>query len=156
MSDHIAHRNLCIEDIDLVLWYAISINPDDSHQYMTEKEYTKRLKLFVDNQKIILNRILQPLKYELYLEVSPVGRLHWHGYIKYNNIETLKRFYLTQVIKLKHISTFEIDTMNGKWDAYVVKQYKIWDTKITSEDRINKLALMDVESEVIYKKIPLQ
>lgn len=145
-----------IELFKLKTFHCISINPDDGHQYFEEKDWRKRLDLFKTNQAIILNRILQPCKYILNIEVSEQGRLHWHGYIKVMHVDDLKRLYLTQIIKLKSMATYEVDTIKDDdvWHTYCNKQKDLWGIQITSEDKISKLALMDVESEVTYKKIP--
>lgn len=148
---------LPIEQIELGKEYAITIAPDDNSQYWNEtKDHQSRINMFVQNSSIQMHKVLQPLKYKLYLEVSAGSRLHWHGRIKFTTPEALKRFYVTQIRKLQNIGTYEIDTMNKDWEKYEQKQYNIWKEVITSEDKISKIALMDVPTEVVYKKIPLR
>jgi hypothetical protein len=154
----IKNSSLKIEDIKIDVFYAISISPDDNHQEWGIKKdnqsYKQRLDLFKTNQSLLINRILQPCRYKLFLEISPLGRLHWHGKIKFVDMDCVKRFYLTQIHQLTSVATFELDEIedDDKWQAYITKQNKIWNIIITSEDKISKLSYLGV-SEVIYKKV---
>lgn len=151
------NQSIKIELIDEEEWYALTINPQDDYQYWNENTDT-RLKMFTDNIKIVMHRILQPCRYELYVEVSPVGRLHLHGKMRFNNKSTIIRWYISQIHKLGKVSHFEIDTIEDMkiWDEYIKKQYHIFNIKLTSEDKISRLALLDVAAKVTYKKLPLE
>lgn len=147
--------SLKLEDVDCSLWYAITINPSDAHQYWASSD---RQKMYVNWAQQTFYRLLLNTDYEMYLEISPLGRLHWHGKIRFCNTERLIKFYMHDIHKLNNLSTFELDSISDEkiWDTYCRKQFKILNCKISSKDKLSKLALVDVESEMIYKKIPLQ
>lgn len=146
--------NLKIENVDVKEWYSITMNPSDDHQYWGAKE---RQKMFVNWAQLTFYRILLNTDYILYLELSPAGRLHWHGKIRFRNKERLIKFYMDDINKLNKILIFEIDTIKDKdvWDTYIQKQYSLLNVRISSNDKINKLALIDVVAEIHYKKIPI-
>lgn len=100
-------------------YYAITINPDDEHQYW---HHIGRLEDYVDKTKQLIYKCTNDSAYfELIPEVSPLGRLHYHGYFKlFDKIE----FYLHSIYKLLKWAHLEIDTLSDdlKWEDYILKQ----------------------------------
>nr|DAW08393.1 MAG TPA: Rep protein [Bacteriophage sp.] len=148
-------KSLKVETIDVTKYYSITVSPSDHHQYFESKE---RLKMFFNWAQITFYRLLLNTEYEMHIEVSPMGRLHLHGKIKLLNKERLLKFYLYDIPRINNISVFEIDTISDmvKWDTYCTKQKTLQLGYISHKDKLNKLALIDIESEVIYKKIEMK
>jgi len=114
------------ECIDTSVWYSISFNPDDNHQYFNEEYILQRLKKFNQYWNVTFNKYLNnTCYYKLQMEISSRGRLHYHGRINIVNI-------ISFICALRMISlhgTYEIDTIKDKeiWDNYCVKQSKLFD-----------------------------
>lgn len=147
-----------IEDIELNVWYAFTINPTDEHQYFGCKEDER-----IDNFKKYISQLLYITfnKYEFYFEISKMSRMHVHGKVLFKDMKILKRYYVEKLPRLLKIGTIcmktikEADKEEGMtWDKYITKQYKIWDIKFTSEDKLNKSFLTDIKVE--YVKIPME
>lgn len=111
-----------LEEIKENIWYAISINPE------TECDHTLGIFKWYRNIYDSLLSFKGTVDLELFLECSPIGRFHFHGYVMIR--DTLH--YINFIKYLKKTSSFEIDTIgtNGedieKWKSYVTKQSKIW------------------------------
>lgn len=116
---------LKIEEIDPQTVYTFTIAPKDEMQFMGFKFNTLvRLKMFNEAWTRFLTMHLQPYaKYRLHTEVSPKGRLHYHGIIK---ICDIVGFYVTAVPCLLEKCMIEVDkiTDRKKWDEYITKQSK--------------------------------
>jgi len=75
------------ECIDTSVWYSISFNPDDNHQYFNEEYILQRLKKFNQYWNVTFNKYLNnTCYYKLQMEISSRGRLHYHGRINIVNI----------------------------------------------------------------------
>lgn len=98
--------------------YAITINPCDKHQFFKDNH---RIGTFMEDIHRILYNSSKVYKYRLYLEVSPKGRLHWHGYIK---IKDPIQFYLYSVPHMLALSTVVIKPIDDSevWYNYCNKQ----------------------------------
>lgn len=110
----------CIESEQL---YAITLNPEDSHQYWNSDnriiEFNKYHKNYL--QKHLLRGNNNVFHMELRLEVSPQGRLHYHGILQiYRKLD----FYIYVLHKLQMIYMYEIDTIKDLkvWGEYMSKQ----------------------------------
>ena len=83
------------------------------------------LKLLVNRYRRRLIKTFHPYcTYEVFPELSTIGRLHYHGVIKFDSISSIFMFYRNiYTIKDIHI---EIDTIEDKdiWMKYVHKQSK--------------------------------
>lgn len=94
--------------------FTINIDPDLIRKYsnLTNQYYQYLNKL----------KLLKYCTYEIFFEISKLGKLHAHGKIKITN--TMK-FYFYDVKKLMDSFSFEIDTINDieKWDEYVLKNF---------------------------------
>lgn len=148
---------LPIEKINKSVRYTLTIAPCDDHQYFGATKAQDRLKLFHNWAQLKYYRLFINYEYGLNIEVSPKGRLHLHGYISFKTDENIKDFYLYTIHKLLSFNIVEIDTISDEkvWTEYCKKQSKYSFGRISSRDKISGLALIDVESEVIYKKMPL-
>ncbi len=107
--------------------YALTLNP--------EKGYTSIPK----NIETLLRCIdLDACSMELYPEISPIGRYHWHGRLWVHNILS---FYLYVIPKLKDKFTFEIDTISEDdvWKIYCTKQSHLWECKTKLPIKIVKI-----------------
>ena len=95
--------------------YAFSYNPESQPgSYSSDrlqKWWIEMAKLFGSFKASTVN---------LSVEISKLGRLHFHGTIK---ISSLWKFYYYDVPKLMSDGSFEIDTINkhDEWMAYVDK-----------------------------------
>lgn len=109
------------EDIVLFNRYSFSFNPED--QPKPQRFYSITLNLFTSWAEQIYNMFVS-LRYcevETYMEISKSSRLHFHGYIKINDIFN---FYFYDLPKIKHYGTLEIDHIKDPlvWDLYIKKQ----------------------------------
>ncbi|UOF82064.1 rep protein [Circoviridae sp.] len=100
------------------VFYAITINPNDKHQYFHNPI---RLGNFLtDLKKEYLYKIDGTYEFDVYPEVSSKGRLHWHGFIKvYDKVN----FYLFDIPNIIRKGTLVIREMNDEdsWLEYVTK-----------------------------------
>lgn len=110
--------------------YSLTINPDNAHQYLLKKD--DRMEMV---HNYLFNYHLYKLKdhcnFALYPEFSnpnadtkgSVTRMHYHGKIKFNNIEGIFMWYNSIYNGLKKISFIEIDTIDNHqtWKNYYSK-----------------------------------
>lgn len=103
--------------------YAISINPLD------EYKVSQTPQMWVRRQYDALQQITRGVTMELYPEVSPTGRFHFHGYITINDKwEYVKTLHGLAVYGTYCIKPIQL-TASGEdvdWKAYVTKQSKDW------------------------------
>lgn len=116
MADSLVLKFEQVHNDDL---YAITINPDDEHQYWGSED---RIGTFYNklSYKLIIE-VHNTCQLELYPEFSSRGRLHFHGTIKMlNKIE----FYEQVLRRLMKWCQLEIDTINDQeaWKKYYIKQ----------------------------------
>lgn len=115
------------ETTQLNTLYSITISPPDYREINTgrcnsvnvirdyEQKYIETTQLF---------KRLHHCELELYPELSPTGRLHFHGYIIIKNIFN---FFYHDLYLLNKIS-YEIDTLNDDnniYNQYIKKQIHI-------------------------------
>lgn len=116
-------KHSCVKPEDMVTFhrYSFSYNPEDQPDVqrfycMKLLEYESWFGRYYD--------IFDSLKYSsvrTFVEISSQGRIHFHGYIKINDIY---QFFFHDMKKLKCYGTFEIDQITDplKWDLYIKKQ----------------------------------
>lgn len=110
--------------------YAVTLSPPDRRTITGAKmckgndlETFKTLEMNI-NEDLQLFKKLKYSKIEVYPELSPTGRLHYHGYIEIHNV---LKFYYHDTHILNQIS-YEIDTISEdpegiyKYEQYVLKQ----------------------------------
>lgn len=115
-NSHPARWNLpLMEHMKANTKYALSYNPESQPcSYASDriqKWYTEMIKLFGS---------LKGCTIDISVEISKLGRLHFHGTIE---VITLWKFYYYDVPKLMKDGAFEIDTIDkyDEWMAYVNK-----------------------------------
>lgn len=110
---------LPLESIELYKDYALTINPCDSFQFFG---VPFRERSFYES---LLNDFLSPmLSHILFMEVSPKGRLHWHGTLQFQETKEIIKYYTHQLPAWLARSTVvlkEIDS-SDKWFEYCRKQ----------------------------------
>ncbi len=104
--------------------YSFTINPSDAGQYF-KATTIQRFRQFTDYNFKHLNTIL--LDYcdiTVYPEISRQGRIHYHGYIRINDIFN---FHLFSLHRLKEVYIYEIDTIDKstKWSEYIHKDKSV-------------------------------
>jgi len=117
------HASVKFEDLKEGQEYAITLNPtfpiglNERYSAYIRKQITLLLDCVKDNVLI------------LYPEISPIGRVHFHGYLHLNNIEQ----WAKDIIRLCAYGTvcvkqqFEVEgTLDGKWHLYCLKQQSVW------------------------------
>lgn len=137
------------DEIELKTPYAITIAPCDTRQYWDKDLREDMVKN--DMAKIIMENKCELM---LYMEVSRTGRLHWHGYIAFNEYSQIKDFYVKKLHKLLSQNVIEIDKITDPlvWEMYIQKQQQIMNNNLTKQkakDIYNKTLNSDT---VKYKK----
>lgn len=114
------HKSLKMEDIIPKVYYSMSLNPEEQYPKTVDR-YSK----VKEDIKLIFNEI-QTIDYIFNMEVSPTGRLHFHGIICFHGNPLYFYLYFLPKLNLKY--SYEIDTINDshKWITYCNKQYDIW------------------------------
>lgn len=136
MASHDIHQLLKAEQIVLDTDYAFSYNPKEQHDLVSlsggeyELIIKDRKKAFLRKTKLMLHN-LKGSSYRLWFEVSPKGRMHWHGYIR---IHDLNEWFMHDTMMLMHYGAVCIKEITDRpyWQDYVTKQYKIWSITIQS------------------------
>lgn len=115
-----AHRTVKPENMILNTNYAFSLNPQQQPEIVNF--YKVKLNTYKDwsNQIYDKFRTMRYCKISTYLEISKLGRFHFHGTIK---IHDKIKFVLYDLKRLMDIGTLEIDTIEDemKWHLYCTK-----------------------------------
>lgn len=98
--------------------YAFTYNPSDKHQYFGQPNRLN--KSVVDLDSILLYK---SMKYELYPELSRKGRIHFHGYVVFDQIVDGYMYSIPLLLKHGTVVIKQIDD-NNTWLQYCLKQYK--------------------------------
>jgi len=114
---------LKLEEIVPKKGYAFTVNP--AEQYFGD----------LDRMDKVINLMKAKLRsprfeYDLYIEVSPKGRIHAHGYIWiYNPLE----FTIFDIPYMDKFMNIDIDTIENEdvWSSYITKQCHIVKKKIS-------------------------
>ncbi len=125
-----------LETVSSEIEYTFNLNP--SMQYKVNRFTMQKKKLFK-----ILDESSDIIYFELYPELSSVGRFHWHGTILIKNPFL---FYRDYVMKLADHYSIKIDTIEDRkvWDKYSMKQLKMWKSNymekfpVTNKKVLNK------------------
>lgn len=121
---------LSIETITKGVSYAFTINPEEQYFGLVDRfEKTTDLIYKLVNSKFA--------NYQLYIEVSPKGRIHAHGFVW---IMDPASYYLFEIPYLISRSNIKIDVINDvdEWYTYCTKQLHILGKVVrTSNAQIN-------------------
>lgn len=129
------------EQIKIDTEYAITINPSDEHQYFRSSD---RLKDFTNFWQTYIQNLQCDLV--LHLEVSKLGRLHWHGLIKFPKQQNINNFYLNDIhnLTLRSMQLIKPITDSGKWQEYCQKSKHMFDVTIkTTDANIKRLSMAE-------------
>lgn len=130
------HKALKYEDVKINTNYAFTLNP--SNKYQKFNSYTRPSEFLK-----IVNELLGNIKhYVLYPEISPKGRIHFHGWIWFDTQQEIIEFYLNKIHDLGENSTYEMDILND---------VKIWTDYCTKQ-----ITFHEYFSRVTYTSIPLK
>lgn len=126
---------LKLEDYVPCKGYAFTVNP--AEQYFGD----------LDRMKKVLNLMMAKMRspyfeYDLYIEVSPSGRIHGHGWIW---IHKPLEFVLFDVPHMHRFMNIKIDEINDPqiWEDYCTKQCHIVKRKLSR--------LLPKQSELLLK-----
>lgn len=119
------HTLVPMEDCEKGVMYAISFNmrqQQDLIDPVTKVLVVKDRCLAHNKQTQKVLRLTTSFHWQLHMESSPTGRLHWHGYIIINDI---MRFYIYDVpVLIDHMSIcMKRITDSKKWEQYCHKQH---------------------------------
>lgn len=111
--------NIHLENAKVGDIYALTVNPIDDEKAVG--------KSYILNDHTRMIALVQKLRYayvELYPEISPTGRLHYHGYLI---IEDIFGFYSHDIRIISKWGNFKLDTIADLqiWVNYVQKQMSI-------------------------------
>ena len=125
--------------------YAVTINPDDKHQYFGKADRLQLFRTTCHNGLLFLRSI--HVDYHLYIELSEPKnnsqgskngpRLHLHGILKFRSTLSIKNFLLHGIYNLTRWSNYDLDTIKDLdiWKAYCQKQQHIMkETPISNTD----------------------
>jgi len=118
---YVKHKGVPLEDIELdEVTYAISINYEKQPDKIDKACVYKYYRQVYDS----LYKFRESIDIILYIEASPTGRLHFHGYLQIKDYIG----YIEFLNDLKQYSSFEIDTITEPevWFEYCRKQEEIW------------------------------
>lgn len=131
--------------------YTFTWNPDDAHQgWKAERETDRISQVRAYFINLVVNKLNATIKAEL--EVSPLGRLHFHGTIKFNSLQAIKRFYVMDIRNLLNNAQIEIDSIEDDevWDTYCRKQNEVMQEHTITTGKLN---LRDSKLAGLYKPI---
>lgn len=105
-------------------WYTLTLNPKDELQYWSSKG--RRCYNFITAIKKKLNGLLIIAEFRLYPEFAcKTGRLHYHGIIRFRDLDGVLQFYNTYAHIFKDNFMYEIDSIGeghfNKWIDYCKK-----------------------------------
>lgn len=116
-------------------WYAITINPQDQHQYFGKEQRFNAFKNFWNTQFLTFPSM--KIDYHFNIELSEPQklmhnsggpRLHMHGIIRFNTNHSIFKFLLNVLGELNKYGIIDIDTISDMkyWLAYITKQEHIF------------------------------
>lgn len=110
------------EEIERDCDYAISYNPDDSHQHWHKDSRVTLCEEFMRNLLWTINKWALV---DVQMEVSKQGRLHFHGTIK---VQDVRGFFVFAIRRLQDNGTYCIKTIDDQkaWQEYCTKQSNLF------------------------------
>lgn len=145
---------MSIEDVDIKVKYTLTISPNDDYQYFNHKS-SDREKNFRESFEEFFTMVdFQGINIYLHPELSPRGRLHFHGTILFKTEKAIKLFYMDAIHVMLRRSQIEMDTIKDAevWDTYCKKQSKYFDWVIdNTKDYKMKRLHKSKDDGVTYK-----
>lgn len=119
----LAHSALKLETIKLNTWYTLNLNPVDPPIGCDIND--DKFNMFYGHTY----KFFQSLKYSkiiLYIELSPTGRIHFHGTVC--PLRSVIGFTLHDIPIFEKFGTYKIDTISDEsiWKTYITKQVDLW------------------------------
>lgn len=116
------------EEVVLGTEYAFTLNPVAQPQIGKLNSFKEWYDLF----EHVFRDCCIASEYRLYIEISPMGRFHFHGKIKIINI---MNFYIYDVKTLTNDSTCVIKVMEDpdEWETYYLKQQQFMQDYLRKE-----------------------
>lgn len=141
------------DKIALKTMYAITINPDDSYQFFKDVG-RERIKKATNHITYVL-RQYPNVHMSLTIDVSRVGRIHWHGTVLFTHFENVKDFFLEYINDLVQHHQIEIDTIKDPkvWSDYCHKTLHLFNVNITTQEVMKKRLLTNNPTVIKYKTI---
>lgn len=140
------------EDIEPLREYTFTLNPDDDHQYWA---YPDRIDMVKEWGIHVIDKLSAQIS--LYIEISRLGRLHFHGTIKWNGSKQVLAFYcneLHDVLKHGQIEIGNIDSLS-EWSEYCQKSKHIISLEIHTTDahikRLKNVEKLSSKNAIIHK-----
>lgn len=126
-------NNVSLEKAQVGEMYSFTVNPPDDEKAVG--------KSYVLNDHTRMIALVQKLRYsyvELYPELSPTGRLHYHGYLM---MEDIFGFYSHDIKIISKWGNFKLDTIGNlqDWINYVQKQMSIMQPAFKTCDLMYKV-----------------
>ncbi len=126
--------------------YSFTVNPSDAGQFFRGNSIHRIRDAINYNVKHFNNILVDYSDITLYPEISRQGRIHYHGYIRINDVFN---FHVNTLHKLKDKYIYEIDTIKDSdiWSKYILKDKSIM------EPALRALGLPYKMTNKIIKKI---
>ena len=120
--------------------YAVTINPNDDFQFFKDC-MSERLKKAENHMKYVLKS--QPnFQFDLHMEISCKGRIHWHGTLEFKHHDNIRVFYFEFINEFLTKHTMELDTLS---ETKISKKYESWDEYCTKQIHLVNIHLITLE-----------
>lgn len=106
------------ENIVVGQQYALTVNPDDAHQFFDQPK--DRIYLVLDYIYTFFSNI-NCVSTKLYPEVSSKGRIHVHGYIRIHRVIEFYTVFVPTLLAHNHIELDTVSDENGVYEKYIKK-----------------------------------
>nr|UOF76868.1 rep protein [Cressdnaviricota sp.] len=139
------------KEVQVGVEYALTINPDNDHQYFKEST-DERIKKATTYINALLSRYPN-MRCRLKMDISRNGRIHWHGIVVFKHTNHIKDFFFETIHNLQLSNQIELDTIQDmqKWIEYMGKI--IWlDVEVTTETSSKKLAQALKKADAQFQK----
>lgn len=143
------------EEIILKTKYSFTINPNDKRQYFENTEGVafhriNKLKEFMEQELLEIPNV----DIDIYMECSRNGRLHFHGTICFNTIDSIKTFYISKINQWLTFSNIEIAELKDPeiWLVYCTKSKHLIDVHITTKDCLDRFRKVKVDKNGVSHK----
>lgn len=138
------------EDIALKTKYSFTLNPNDKRQYFDCTDRIEKLTEFMEHELLEIPNV----DIDMHMEISRNGRLHFHGTISFNTIDSIKHFYVVKMHPWQQFCNLVIETITDKdkWEEYCKKSKKIIDVNITTKKCFDKYRKVKVDKNGVAHK----
>lgn len=121
--EHKMFKMVKFEQLDTNIDYAVTINPPDIREDCPLLVHLpmESLEKGIDLSTNLIRKSFKSAKLKLYPELSPNGRLHYHGTLR---VTDPFKFVFIDCYYFKNLFNLEIDTISDSkvWEEYCTKQ----------------------------------